>query len=48
MHTFQPYPADLLELNPFTKIGTEWMAVTAGDDKKVNTNVYSICERIEI
>ena len=41
MHTFQPYPADLLEFNPFTKIGTEWMAVTAGDNKKVNTMTAS-------
>lgn len=41
MHTFQPYPSDLLELNPFTKIGTEWMAVTAGDSEKVNTMTAS-------
>lgn len=41
MHTFQPYPIDLLELNPFTKIGTEWMAVTAGDAAKVNTMTAS-------
>ena len=41
MHTFQPYPSDLLELNPFTKIGTEWMAVTAGDAEKVNTMTAS-------
>ena len=41
MHSFQPYPADLLEINPFSKIGSEWMAVTAGDDKKVNTMTAS-------
>lgn len=41
MHKFQPYPTDLLELNPFTKIGTEWMAVTAGDAEKVNTMTAS-------
>lgn len=41
MHSFQPYPADLLELNPFSKIGTEWMAVTAGNDKKANTMTAS-------
>lgn len=41
MHRFQPYPTDLLELNPFTKIGTEWMAVTAGDDTKANTMTAS-------
>ena len=27
MHTFQPYPIDLIEFNPFTKIGTEWAPV---------------------
>lgn len=41
MHAFQPFPTDLLELNPFTKIGTEWMAVTAGDSEKVNTMTAS-------
>ena len=34
MHTFQPYPIDLMEMNPFTKIGKEWMLITAGDAKK--------------
>ena len=37
MHTFQPYPIDLMEMNPFTKIGKEWMLITAGDAKKANT-----------
>jgi flavin reductase (DIM6/NTAB) family NADH-FMN oxidoreductase RutF len=41
MHTFQPYPANLLEIDPFTKIGDEWMAVTAGDREKVNTMTAS-------
>jgi flavin reductase (DIM6/NTAB) family NADH-FMN oxidoreductase RutF len=41
MHTFQPYPADLLDINPFTKIGDEWMAVTAGNREKVNTMTAS-------
>lgn len=41
MHSFQPYPVDLLELNPFTKIGTEWMAVTAGTPEKLNTMTAS-------
>ncbi len=41
MHTFQPYPVDMLELNPFSKIGTEWMAVTAGDARKANTMTAS-------
>ena len=41
MHTFQPYPADLIEFNPFTKIGNEWMAIVAGDSNKVNTMTAS-------
>lgn len=41
MHTFQPYPADLIEFDPFTKIGKEWMLVTATDGKKVNAMTAS-------
>ncbi len=41
MHTFQPYPADLLELNPFQKIGKEWMLITAGTKEKANTMTAS-------
>ena len=41
MHSFQPYPTELLEINPFSKIGTEWMAVTAGDKEHVNTMTAS-------
>ncbi len=41
MHTFQPYPAAMLDINPFSKIGTEWMAVTAGDSDNVNTMTAS-------
>lgn len=36
MHSFQPYPLEMLELNPFTKIGKEWMLVTAGTQEKAN------------
>ena len=36
MHHFQPYPIDLLEINPFTKIANEWMLVAAGNQEKVN------------
>ena len=36
MHTFQPYPMDLLEMNPFTKIGKEWALVSAGN----KSNLY--------
>lgn len=41
MHTFQQYPIDLMELNPFTKIGKEWALVTAGNKEKVNTMTVS-------
>lgn len=41
MHTFQPYPIDLLEMNPFTKIGKEWGLVTAGSKAKCNTMTVS-------
>lgn len=41
MHTFQTSETDLLELNPFEKIGKDWMLVTAGDEKKVNTMTAS-------
>ena len=41
MHTFQPYPMDLLEMNPFTKIGKEWALDSAGNKTKYNTNTHS-------
>jgi len=41
MHTFQPYPMDLLEMNPFTKFGKEWALVTAGNKEKCNTMTIS-------
>ncbi len=41
MHTFQPYPIDLIEFNPFTKIGTEWMLITTSHKDKVNAMTAS-------
>lgn len=41
MHTFQPMPIDLIELNPFTKIGKEWALVTAGNKTAANTMTIS-------
>ena len=41
MHQFQPYPVDLLELNPFTKISSEWMLITAGNQEKANAMTAS-------
>ena len=35
MHTFQPYPIDKMEFNPFTKIGKEWALVSAGDENQM-------------
>ena len=41
MHTFQPYPMNMLEFNPFQKIGNEWAAVTAEADGKANAMTVS-------
>ena len=41
MHQFQPYPTDLLELNPFTKISEEWMLIAAGNQEKTNAMTAS-------
>ena len=41
MHTFQPYPIELLELNPCTKISQEWALITAGNKSKFNTMTIS-------
>ena len=36
MHTFQTYPSDMFEIDPFTKIGSEWMLITSGNREKAN------------
>ena len=41
MYNFQTYPIDMLELNPFTKIGKEWALVTTNADTKDNTMTIS-------
>lgn len=41
MHTFQPMPIDLIELNPFTKISKEWALLSAGSKTKANTMTIS-------
>lgn len=41
MHTFQPMPADIVEFNPFTKIGKEWALITAGSKEKANPMTVS-------
>jgi len=37
MHSFQPLNLDDISLNPFTQIGKDWFALTAGTKEKVNT-----------
>ena len=41
MHAFQPYPIDLIEFDPFTKIGKEWMLITAKHNDKINAMTAS-------
>lgn len=39
--SFQKIDVKELSFNPFVKIGTEWMLITAGDGEKVNTMTAS-------
>ena len=39
--SFKEVKMEELNFNPFTKIGTEWMLITAGDEKKFNTMTAS-------
>lgn len=41
MHVFQPIPIDMVELDPFTKVAKEWMAISAGTPQKANTMTAS-------
>lgn len=41
MHTFQPYPIEELEFNPFEKIGKDWGLVSAGSKQKANAMTVS-------
>ena len=38
---FKEVPVESVEFNPFTKIGKQWMLVTAGDREKFNTMTAS-------
>ena len=40
MHTFQPMTADMMEFDPFTKIGKEWALLTAGSKEKASLFAY--------
>ncbi|MBQ4104887.1 MAG: flavin reductase [Clostridia bacterium] len=41
MNNFKEITAQKLTLNPFTKIGKEWMLITAGNQEKFNTMTAS-------
>ncbi len=41
MHTFQPYPINMLEWNPMEKISKEWFAITTEVDGKANAMTAS-------
>ncbi len=41
MHSFQPIPADLYDLNTFQKIGKDWMLITAEKHGTPNTMTAS-------
>ena len=41
MHAFQKVDFDQFEVNPFDKIGKDWMLVTAGNEEKANTMTAS-------
>ncbi|MCM1146008.1 MAG: flavin reductase [Clostridium sp.] len=41
MHTFQPFPMNELEFNPFEKIGKEWALISAGSKQEANTMTIS-------
>lgn len=41
MHTFQKKDKTVLTMNPFDKIGKQWMLITSGDEDKTNTMTAS-------
>ena len=41
MHSFQPITIDMLEINPFEKIGKDWALVTAGTKDHANAMTVS-------
>ena len=41
MHSFQEVSIDYMDMNPFKKIGKDWMLVTAGDEEKANSMTAS-------
>ncbi len=43
--SFKEIKAEDLQFNPFTRIGSDWMLITAGDEKKFNTMTASWAKR---
>lgn len=41
MHTFQPYPMNMLEWNPWEKISKEWLLITTEADGKADAMTAS-------
>ncbi len=41
MHSFQNVEFEMMDCNPFEKIGKEWMLVTAGNEEKANAMTAS-------
>ncbi len=41
MHTFQPYPVETVEINPFELVGKRWGVLTAEKDGKSNAMTIS-------
>ena len=41
MHTFQPYPFDVIELNPFQKFAEDWGALTTEAGDRINSMTIS-------
>lgn len=41
MHVFQPFPIEMLEFNPFEKIGKEWALISAGSKLEANAMTIS-------
>ena len=41
MHSFQPFPLEELEFNPFKTIGQDWGLVSAGTKDAANTMTVS-------
>ncbi len=41
MHTFQPFPVNSIDINPFSLIGQQWGAVTVEHEGKINSMTVS-------